>query len=141
MTKLISKPLVKKGKATFLSQKIAEILMDLRQQHAMTQTGFAEFLGVSFQQYQKYEKGKDRISLEKAMVLCEKLDLSLNTFMGNSTSGFAETQQAGFGQEDMTPSKSLSKQERELLDMYSEMSFKSRKAFLEMGRSLVKVEL
>jgi transcriptional regulator with XRE-family HTH domain len=43
----------------------------------MTQEGLGEKLGVTFQQIQKYEKGRNRVSAARLFVICEILDVSL----------------------------------------------------------------
>jgi len=129
-----SKPAVKKGKATELSHKVADVLVSLRQNRQMSQRAFAEHIGVSFQQYQKYEKGRDRLSLEKAILLCAKLGLPLSVFMDDDTvpQGFAETSQTGFG-------KALNADTEELLEIYATVPKKAKQDFLETVRQLAKM--
>jgi transcriptional regulator with XRE-family HTH domain len=43
----------------------------------MSQTDLGEKLGVTFQQIQKYEKGRNRVSAARLFVICEILDVSL----------------------------------------------------------------
>ena len=131
----------KKGKATELSQEIADILMSLRERYQMSQRDFADRIGVSFQQYQKYEKGKDRLSLERAMLLCRKLGLSLNIFSGAVTEisyGFAESEQEGLGPEVIMAHK-ISPAEQELLDIFSSLPKKKKENFLNAVRQLAKM--
>jgi transcriptional regulator with XRE-family HTH domain len=126
----------KKGKATELSQKVAGILVALREKFQMSQRDFADRIGVSFQQYQKYEKGKDRLSLERAMALCASLGLSLNIFTDGPDTisyGFAETTQQGFGGSGLSPA------EQELLDLYARIPKKNKENFLAAVRQLVKM--
>ena len=134
-------PPVKKGKATALSGRVADILMGLRQNLGSSQRDFADHIGVSFQQYQKYEKGRDRISLERAIVLCQKLGVSLDVFMNASDfapSGFAETEQESFAH---APSKlpAYGPDEQEILDLFRSVPKKSRKNFLETVRQIAKI--
>ena len=46
----------------------------------MSQTTLGEFIGVSFQQVQKYEKGKDRIAASTLQVLAAALGVHPGTF-------------------------------------------------------------
>ena len=46
----------------------------------MTQTDLADALGLTFQQVQKYESGKNRISASRLCDLCRVLDVSINYF-------------------------------------------------------------
>ena len=43
----------------------------------MSQGDLGEKLGVTFQQIQKYEKGRNRVSAARLFVICEALDVSL----------------------------------------------------------------
>lgn len=128
----------KKGKATELSFKVAEILAELRGAHNLSQREFAESIGVSFQQYQKYEKGRDRLSLEKAMLLCNHLGLPLTVFMEGITitSGFGESEQEGFGPQPVTVTGA---EEKELLELFARVPKKNKQQFLETVRQLAKM--
>ena len=43
----------------------------------MSQTDLGEKLGVTFQQIQKYESGRNRVSAARLFEICEALDVSL----------------------------------------------------------------
>jgi transcriptional regulator with XRE-family HTH domain len=43
----------------------------------MSQADLGELLGVTFQQIQKYEKGRNRVSAARLFEICEALDVSL----------------------------------------------------------------
>lgn len=133
----IDTPLVKKGKATELSEKIAEVLYKLRTDRKLSQSDFADRLGVSFQQYQKYEKGRDRLSMEKAILLCAHLGLPLTVFMDDVSliAGFGESEQEGFS----SSSSSHSSEENELLKIFAAVPKKSKAQFLETVRQLAKM--
>lgn len=130
---------VKKGKATEISHTVAEVLLALRQDRDMSQRAFAEHIGVSFQQYQKYEKAKDRLSLERAIMLCSELGIPLDIFMpaDEAVHGFSETTQAPFGKAGNA--KSISADEQELLDLYTRIPKKARQNFLETVRQMAKM--
>ncbi len=49
----------------------------------MTQTNLADALGLTFQQVQKYESGKNRISASRLCDLCRVLDVSIDYFFDN----------------------------------------------------------
>lgn len=119
----------KKGKATEVSHDIANILVSLRDRFHLTQRAIADMLGVSFQQYQKYEKAKDRLSLEKAVRLTSQLGLSLDVFQGASAdaSGFAEEQQAGFGNDH----------EHEWVQLLRDLPATERNKLLEQARAAI----
>ncbi len=130
----------KKGKATELSEKIAERLLALRSRYGLTQRAMAEKIDVTFQQYQKYEKAKDRLSLERALVLCRQLEIPLSVFSDDAgnASGFAETDQASFGTAPkMTPKARA--EEDELLILFRSVTKKSRKDFMAMAQQTAKL--
>lgn len=136
----------RKGRATALSEKIADILANLRRTRQMSQRAFAEHIGVSFQQYQKYEKGRDRLSLERAILLCRELNLPLGIFMREekepSAYGFAETEQAAFGAQTSSGTGDftiLDTDEEALLEIFAKIPKKSRHDFLETVRQLAKM--
>jgi transcriptional regulator with XRE-family HTH domain len=52
----------------------------IREAHGMSQMELAEEVGVSFQQIQKYEKGINRISVERIQQITKALGTSVNTF-------------------------------------------------------------
>jgi transcriptional regulator with XRE-family HTH domain len=52
----------------------------IREAHGMSQMELAEEVGVSFQQIQKYEKGINRISVERIQQMAKALGTSVNTF-------------------------------------------------------------
>jgi transcriptional regulator with XRE-family HTH domain len=52
----------------------------IREAHGMSQMELAEEVGVSFQQIQKYEKGINRISVERIQQIAKALGTSVNTF-------------------------------------------------------------
>lgn len=126
----------KKGKATELSEKIAERLLTLRNALGYTQRAMAEKIDVTFQQYQKYEKGKDRLSLERAIVLCEKIGLPLTIFSEETAraSGFAETGQTPFGAVPKARAE-----EDELIAIFRSIPRKSRKDFMDMAQQTAKL--
>jgi transcriptional regulator with XRE-family HTH domain len=43
----------------------------------MSQTDLGEKLGVTFQQIQKYESGRNRVSAARLFEICEALEISL----------------------------------------------------------------
>ena len=45
----------------------------------MTQEGLGEKLGVTFQQIQKYESGRNRISAARLYTVCKTLNVSLSS--------------------------------------------------------------
>jgi len=52
-----------------------------REIKGMSQTDLGEYLGVTFQQVQKYESGKNKISVSRLIDVCKILDTPLIQFM------------------------------------------------------------
>ena len=131
----MTRPLSKKGKATDLSKHIAEVLAHYRRGKQLSQRHIAELLGVSFQQYQKYEHAKDRLSLERAIMLCERLGMPLTVFGTKAgVTGMAEAEQAPFGR--LAP---LSEDEEAVLAIFRKLPVKARKDFIEMIKPIAKM--
>lgn len=53
-------------------------LKDLRHDHRMNQTEFADFLQISVHQYNRYEKGVRQPTLEIALQISEKVKRPVN---------------------------------------------------------------
>lgn len=64
-----------------LEQKIGNTVRMLRQQRGVTQEQLAEFLGVTFQQVQKYERGHNRISAGKLKYIADFLKVNVMVFL------------------------------------------------------------
>ena len=60
-----------------VDQYIGARMREGRRKLNMTQEGLGEKLGVTFQQIQKYEKGRNRVSAARLFVICEILDVPL----------------------------------------------------------------
>lgn len=55
---------------------IGKRLFDFRREHGVTQKKLGEVLGISFQQVQKYEWGKSRISVRAIHQICTHYNVS-----------------------------------------------------------------
>ncbi len=111
--------------------------MRFRNHKQLSQRHIADLIGVSFQQYQKYERGKDRLSLERAILLCERLGMPLTMFSGEPAphlAGFAEEPQTAYGR--VAP---LSDDEEAVLAIFRQLPVKSRKDFIEMIKPIAKM--
>jgi len=65
-------------------RKLGRKIRDARQLRGLTQTQLGEALGVSYQQVQKNENGKSRVTAERLESICNILDMSLSYFLGTS---------------------------------------------------------
>ncbi|SMQ72357.1 putative transcriptional regulator [Bacillus sp. OV166] len=57
---------------------VSNRLKDLRHDHRMKQTEFAELLGISIYQYNRYERGTRQPTLEVALQISEKIKRPVN---------------------------------------------------------------
>jgi transcriptional regulator with XRE-family HTH domain len=93
----------KKGRAQEIDQHIGQRLRKLRKMRNLTQEDVADHLGVSFQQIQKYENGKNRLPFGRAYELSNFLGVDLDAFTTgaekNMAAGFADgSEQQSLGQ-------------------------------------------
>ena len=72
--------LVRIGRTPEAEVAIGARLRALRVAAGMSQSTLAEVIGVSFQQIQKYEKGKDRVSASTLQVLAAALNVHPGSF-------------------------------------------------------------
>jgi transcriptional regulator with XRE-family HTH domain len=66
--------------ATEVDKKVGENLLKLRLFRGMTQGTLADAVGVTFQQIQKYEKGKTRLSVSRLWMLSHELEIPVAKF-------------------------------------------------------------
>lgn len=64
-------------RAGLLDRQTAKRVRQLRQSAGLSQGELAGHMGVTFQQVQKYEKGVNRISVGRAILLCEALNIRM----------------------------------------------------------------
>ena len=69
-----------KGTASKLDVAVGWRVRSLRERSGISQAALARRLGVSFQQLQKYESGKNRISAGRLKMVAELLELPLDSF-------------------------------------------------------------
>lgn len=58
-----------------------DILKRVRNVRGITQETLAKNIGITFQQVQKYEKGKNRISISRLFEICKCLQVSPESFV------------------------------------------------------------
>lgn len=61
-----------------VDRHVGGVIRNSREQLGLSQTKVAEALGVSFQQIQKYEHGKNSVAAARMPTLCRLLNLSPN---------------------------------------------------------------
>lgn len=130
----------KKGQAQKIDQLIGERLKEIRKLKKLTQEDVAEKLGVSFQQIQKYENGKNRISFSRLYELSNFMNVPLESFVSNihesaSPEGFSSKPQSRI---PPAHNDSVSEKEtEELLSIYYSLEDPElRKNLLQFIRSM-----
>jgi transcriptional regulator with XRE-family HTH domain len=66
-----------RGKAKLFDQHIGNKVRELRVAAKLSQTALGKPIGVSFQQIQKYESGRNRTSARQLWQLCEVLNVPI----------------------------------------------------------------
>lgn len=74
-----------KARANQIDATVGANLRRIRSLRQMTQEALADQLGVTFQQVQKYEKGSNRISASKLVMIAEALDCDLSSLFAGVT--------------------------------------------------------
>jgi len=119
----------KKGRAQDIDKHIGERLKEIRKRKGMTQEDLASKLGMTFQQIQKYENGKNRISFSNMVELSRYLGVSLDSFLDSPAlvSGLGDKEQNVISQ----------KETDELLKVYYSLEDpKLRKNLLKLVKSM-----
>ena len=64
------------------SHRLGQAIRKARKLHGWTQADVAKMLGVTFQQMQKYEAGRDRISAYKLILLAAAFKIEVGELIG-----------------------------------------------------------
>ncbi|HPD82456.1 MAG: helix-turn-helix domain-containing protein [Alphaproteobacteria bacterium] len=134
-------PQKEKGRVKEIDGKIGERLKEIRKRKRLNQSEIADILDISFQQFQKYENGKNRISFASILELSDKLNMPLDYFTvgleEQAAQGLSDNQQEGLAE---YPNKLdiPAKETDELLDLYYSLEDpKLRKNLLKFVKSMV----
>ncbi len=73
---------------------IAQRLRALRLERGLSQNAIARQTGVSFQQFQKYEKGDNRISAGRLQRIADALNILITAFYGTNSKRSEEHEQS-----------------------------------------------
>lgn len=116
-----------------IDQLVSERILARRNELDMSQPELAERVGVTFQQVQKYENGKNRISAGRLYEVAKALGVTIQYFfetaprLTQSRRGMAE-EQAEFGGPDTG-------EELELLKAFRQIEFaNARKAVIDLAK-------
>lgn len=129
----------------FVGQK----LRSRRSLIGITQENLAEAAGITFQQVQKYEKGRNRLSASRLYQFSRVLDVPVSYFFEGFSApdshvgiqaGFADNEQEAFDSEAVEPEDILSR--KETIDLvrtyYTITDEKLRRDFLKMLKAMAK---
>lgn len=75
----------KPKQSTPVDHGIGNRIAVLRTAHGLSQSQLAEALGISFQQVQKYEAGKNRIGAGRLQAIADRLGVPVSTFFEDTT--------------------------------------------------------
>lgn len=134
-----------KGRATPLDQHLGKQLRVRRNLLGMSQERLADLLGLTFQQVQKYERGKNRISASRLFQLSKILDVPIDYFFKKLDSSNSYSQADGeYGLSDQDQENYISDEklyDKETLDLiriyYSIDDPKLRKNLFTFIKSMV----
>lgn len=70
-----------KGVACALDKRIGQRIKEQRILKGLNQTELGEKIGVTFQQIQKYERGKNRVSAVNLIKICAAFDMTPDMFL------------------------------------------------------------
>ncbi len=129
---------------------VGEVLRQRRKLAGFTQERLADSIGLTFQQIQKYEMGRNRVSASRLYQFSKVLETPVSVFFEGysdtpgerAVSGFAEDSQESFdGSEDATENTDLMKS-RETINLirtyYSIPDETLRRSFLKMLKQTAK---
>ncbi len=111
-----------------LYTQIGNKIKELRTAKKATQESVAEKLGITSQQFYKYEIAKDKISLEKLNTIAKMFDVGIEYFLGDLLKTKSKNQDSTI----------LSEEEKELVALYRKISKKRFQAlWMEIGNDIL----
>jgi transcriptional regulator with XRE-family HTH domain len=117
---------------TATDTRIGNLIRRRRVQLGMSQTELAQKLSVSFQQVQKYEQGRNRVSAGRMPLVAAALNVPVGFFYGYDDAD------AGGGAAAIADSIGLLTERHavELLECFQAMTYSQRNALLEIARAV-----
>lgn len=109
-----------KGKANHLDETLGHQLRVRRNMLGMSQEKLADLLGLTFQQIQKYERGKNRVSASRLFELSKILDVPIDYFFQNTDFQQDSQPESGYGLAEQGQETYISEDklyEKETLDL------------------------
>ncbi|ETO91823.1 MAG: DNA-binding domain protein [Candidatus Xenolissoclinum pacificiensis L6] len=71
---------LKREESNMIDKKLGESLRSLRHLRGYSQNQISDEIGVTFQQFQKYEKGTNRLYVSRLVLICNRLGISIESF-------------------------------------------------------------
>ncbi|HBR69680.1 MAG TPA: transcriptional regulator [Rhodospirillaceae bacterium] len=123
------------SKADVVDISVGKRIKALRLVRGLSQEQVAQELGVSFQQVQKYEKGKNRLSASRIYALSEVLGVEVNDF-------YSDTEmRSGNTVKHLSVLESIGKEELEIIRLFERLSNRNvKKNFVKLLKSLLQDE-
>lgn len=100
----------------------------------MTQQQLAEKVGIKFQQIQKYETGKNRVSASRLWDIADVLDVKINFFFDELPDDNSAPAVDGTSETDMPADIMANKEALELVRSYYAMPANQRRRLFELAR-------
>lgn len=108
----------------FTHDLFIERLIKLRRQKGLTQPELGKIMNISKQAVNEIEKGRNKISIDKLVLLAEFFNVSLDYLVGRDELGHKEE-------------KSLSADQNELLSLYNSLNDFSKGILIENARIMM----
>lgn len=103
-----------------IDRNVGQKIKEARELKGMSQTQLAEELDLSFQQIQKYEKGKNRVAASRLFHIAQVLDRPIGFFFKAPQEDWPEGSNRNLG---------------EWLSLYKHLPKDMRRFIIQMGRS------
>jgi transcriptional regulator with XRE-family HTH domain len=88
-------------KRIITSREIGAKLKELRKSMGVSQEAFAEVLGVTFQQVQRYEKGTNKLNVENIQVVAHALGVPVSAFLPDEGGSFPDKSYLSLSTDEM----------------------------------------
>jgi transcriptional regulator with XRE-family HTH domain len=81
--------------------EIGSIILRLRKAARMSQMELAEKIGVSYQQLQKYEYGKCKLTIDRLRQICQALNIPLSAFFQDTEAAVKKATQTNLTEDEL----------------------------------------
>ncbi len=127
-----------------IDSKIGARIKKFRTDWNISQSELAEKIDVSFQQIQKYEKGKTNISVKRLLQICEALDVPLSALLfEESDSSRVESPDTPYGNKTKKNQTRLlvNEEEKKIVQLFRKISNKKiREGLIKQLKGINEIE-